>query len=65
MYRPGVQEEIDPDLVIPDRRKSIAQGAIEGWFKGELFLPVLEGLAGHYGFSVDTPWKGWTRNTWM
>ncbi len=51
----GFKREIDPDLVIPDRRKSIAQGAIEGWFKGSYSYQFLEGLAGHYGFSVDTP----------
>lgn len=51
----GFKREIDPDLVVPDRRKSIAQGAIEGWFKGSYSYQFLEGLAGHYGFSVDTP----------
>lgn len=51
----GFKREIDPGLVIPDRRKSIAQGAIEGWFKGSYSYQFLEGLAGHYGFSVDTP----------
>lgn len=51
----GFKREIDPDLVIPDRRKSIAQGAIEGWHKGSYSYQFLEGLAGHYGFSVDTP----------
>lgn len=51
----GFKREIDPDLVIPDRRKSIAQGAVEGWSKGGYYYQFLEGLAGHYGFSVDTP----------
>jgi len=51
----GFKKEIDPDLVIPDRRKSIAGGAIEGWSKGGYSYQFLEGVARHYGFSVDTP----------
>ncbi|MDD4334238.1 MAG: excinuclease ABC subunit UvrA [Desulfotomaculaceae bacterium] len=51
----GFKREIDPDLVIPERRKSIAQGAVMGWTKGGYYYQFLEGLAGHYGFSVDTP----------
>ncbi|MDD4766375.1 MAG: excinuclease ABC subunit UvrA [Desulfotomaculaceae bacterium] len=51
----GFKRVIDPDLVIPDRRKSIAQGAVEAWPKGGYYYQFLEGLAGHYGFSVDTP----------
>ncbi|NLJ76430.1 MAG: excinuclease ABC subunit UvrA [Peptococcaceae bacterium] len=53
----GFKREIDPDLVIPDRNRSIAQGAIEGWFKGGYYYQFLEGLAGHYGFSMDTPFN--------
>ncbi len=53
----GFKREIDPDLVIPDRSKSIAQGAIEGWFKGGYYYQFLEGLAGHYGFGMDTPFN--------
>jgi len=51
----GFKKEIDPDLVIPDRRLSIAQGAVDGWPKGGYYYQFLEGIAGHYGFSVDTP----------
>lgn len=51
----GFKREIDPDLVIPDRRLSIAQGAVDGWPKGGYYYQFLAGIAGHYGFSVDTP----------
>lgn len=51
----GFKKEIDPDLVIPDRRKSIAGGAVEGWSKGGYSYQFLEGVARHYGFSLDTP----------
>mgnify|MGYP000932862388 FL=1 len=51
----GIKKEIDPDLVIPDRRRSIAGGAIGGMNKGGYYYQFLEGLAGYYGFSLDTP----------
>jgi len=51
----GVRQEVDPDLVIPDRRKSIAGGAIEGWFKGSNAYACLEAVAEKYGFSLDIP----------
>ncbi|MDK2887292.1 MAG: excinuclease subunit [Thermoanaerobacter sp.] len=51
----GVRREIDPDLVIPDRRKSIAEGAIAGWFRGTNAYACLEALAEKYGFSLSTP----------
>lgn len=51
----GFKKEIDPGLVIPDRRKSISSGAIEGWSRGGYYYQFLEGLARYYGFSLDTP----------
>ncbi|MFA4884367.1 MAG: excinuclease ABC subunit UvrA [Desulfotomaculaceae bacterium] len=51
----GIKKEIDPDLVVPDWSKSIASGAIDGWNKGSYSYQFLEGVAGHYGFSLDTP----------
>lgn len=56
----GTQLKIDPDLVITDGSKSLAEGAISvgGWnFANEdayshMFLLA---LAKHYGFSIDTP----------
>ena len=51
----GFKKEIDPGLLIPDRSKSIASGAITGWFKGGYSYQFLEIVARHYGFSLDTP----------
>ncbi|WP_066633576.1 excinuclease ABC subunit UvrA [Desulfolucanica intricata] len=56
----GIKKEVDPDLVIPDRNLSIAGGAIEGWHKGNTAAMFFEGLAQHYGFSLDTPVKDLT-----
>lgn len=51
----GVKKEIDPDLLVPDKNKSIAQGAIEGWHRGATAYSYLEGVAAKYGFSLHTP----------
>jgi excinuclease ABC subunit A len=51
----GMKQEIDPELVIPDRTRSINDGAVEGWCRGNYAYQFLEGLAGYYGFSLDTP----------
>lgn len=51
----GFKKEIDPNLVIPDRHRSIAGGAIGGIRKGGYYYQFLEELAGYYGFSLDTP----------
>ncbi|SHE65630.1 excinuclease ABC subunit UvrA [Desulforamulus putei] len=51
----GFNHEFDPDLIIPDKSKSIRQGAIEGWHKGQIAAAYLSGLAEKYDFSLDTP----------
>jgi excinuclease ABC subunit A len=55
----GTKQYFDPDLIVPDRSLSINQGAILPWReRGEVFLkPMLEGLAKHYDFSLDTPFS--------
>lgn len=58
----GTFMKVDPDLVIPDRSKSIRQGAIKasGWNYGEsgtISQMYFDALAKHYQFSLDTPVK--------
>ena len=58
----GTFMEVDPDLIIPNKDLSIAQGAIKasGWSfgdKGTIANMYFEGLSKHYGFSLDTPFK--------
>lgn len=58
----GHNMEIDPDLVIPDKSKSLREGAIEPWRKGGKSLLLyyhrfLNGLAYDYNFSLDKPFK--------
>ncbi|MBI3316080.1 MAG: excinuclease ABC subunit UvrA, partial [Candidatus Omnitrophica bacterium] len=54
--------EIDPDLVIPDKTRSIRGGAIAGWNRGGRSLVIylrrlLRHLSEKHGFSLDTPFK--------
>ncbi len=54
--------EIDPDLVIPDKSKSLREGAVAGWKRGGRSLVIylrriLRRLAEEQGFSIDTPFR--------
>jgi len=55
----GTQMNIDPNLIVPDKSKSLIQGAIVplgeqprgNWYGG-----ILKSLAKHYQFNFTTPW---------
>ena len=55
----GYKLEVDADLVIPDKSRSIANGAIEPWSRtgtvGSWNLSQLESLGDAFGFTVDDP----------
>lgn len=55
----GTFMSIDPDIIIPDKTKSIAEGAIRasGWYyaEGGIAQMYFQSLAEHYEFSVDDP----------
>ena len=52
----GVDHYFDPQRVIIDPKLSIADGAIRGWDKRTFYyFSILETLAHHYHFSLDTP----------
>ncbi len=57
----GFRLEIDPDLVIPNKNLSLAQGAIMPWTRAgsssPWYMSLLESLARSYGFSTKTPVK--------
>jgi excinuclease ABC subunit A len=59
----GIKLNIDPNLVIPDDRKTIAEGAIEPWAKSTTlyYAQTLSSIAKHYGFSLDEKWKKLTK----
>lgn len=56
----GTLMEIDPDLVIPDKSKSILEGAVVTWGEGSLkedswTFSILKALAKKHKFKLDTP----------
>ena len=55
----GVEQHIDADLVVPDKDKTLKQGAIAPWAKSSspYYIQTLQALAKHYKFTLDTKWK--------
>ncbi len=56
----GAQQEIDPDLLVPDPELSIAEGALVPWSLGSssgFYDAVIEGIAERYEIDLDTPWS--------
>ncbi|MEE9399794.1 MAG: excinuclease ABC subunit UvrA [Dehalococcoidales bacterium] len=53
----GVKLEIDPDLVIPNKELSLAEGAIRPWQFQTWYFYQFESLAKRFGFSLRTPVK--------
>ncbi|MCC8371328.1 MAG: excinuclease ABC subunit UvrA [Rickettsia endosymbiont of Pseudomimeciton antennatum] len=53
----GKEMFLDKDLIIPDNKISIRNGAIAPWSKisSKFFLETLKALASHYKFSLDIP----------
>ncbi len=51
----GSKLEIDPDLLIPNKNLSLAEGAIAAWGWGLWRASQLEDLASRHGFSIHTP----------
>ncbi len=58
----GTRLFFDADLVVPDKKKSINDGAITAWRRGGRRLIIhykmmLRGLAKHYDIDLETPFK--------
>lgn len=55
----GTRLEIDPELIIPNRRLSIAEGAIRPWARTTSrltwYTKLLQAVADKYGFSLNVP----------
>ena len=58
----GLGEKLlfDDQLVVPNEALSLKQGAVVPWAKSNppspYYMQVLASLAGHFGFSLETPW---------
>jgi excinuclease ABC subunit A len=54
----GVKQFFDADLVVQDTELSLAEGAIRGWDRRNVYyFHMLSSLAAHYGFDVDVPFR--------
>jgi excinuclease ABC subunit A len=55
----GVEQKIDPDLVIPDKDTILRKGAIAPWARttSPYYTQTLEALGKHYRFSLNAAWK--------
>ncbi len=54
----GVQQFFNPDSVVQDDELSLAEGAIQGWDRRNIYyFQMLGSIAEHYGFDVATPFK--------
>ncbi len=55
----GVKVFFDPDLVVPDGTKSLAEGAIAPWegISSPYYRQTLEAVARHLKISMRTPWQ--------
>ncbi len=54
----GVENFFDPAMVVPDERRSLADGAIAPWSgpMSQYYDQTLQSLAKHYKFSMRTAW---------
>ncbi len=55
----GTTFEVDPDLVVPDPARSLAEGALAPWSgaRSDYFQRVVDAVADLGGFSTTVPWK--------
>ena len=54
----GVTQFFDPDLVVADDELTLAEGAIRGWDRRNVYyFHMLSSIAGHYEFEVEIPFK--------
>ncbi|NCA69656.1 MAG: excinuclease ABC subunit UvrA, partial [Sphingobacteriia bacterium] len=54
----GVKPFVDPAKVVTAPQRSLADGAVRGWDRrNQQGFRVIQALAEHYGFDVETPWS--------
>ncbi len=56
----GSKAEIDPDLVVPDRRRTLQEGAIAPWRPGTqgYYQQMIRAVADYFAIDVDKPFAG-------
>jgi len=55
----GVKMFFDPEMVVPDDRLSLAEGAIAPWAdsSGQYYMQTLESIAKHFKVKMSMPWR--------
>src|SRR3546814_334368 len=54
----GVSQFFDPARVVVHPELSLAAGAVRGWDRrNAYYFQLIQSLAKHFGFGVDTPWS--------
>ena len=54
----GTRSHFSAEKLIPNNEVSISQGAIRGWDRQRpYYYSMIEKVAAHFGFSLDTPWN--------
>jgi excinuclease ABC subunit A len=55
----GTKMEIDPDIIVPDKTKSLNEGAITAWgqLKEGWYITIAKGVVEAFDFSVETPYQ--------
>lgn len=57
----GMKLTVDPDLVIPDQDKTLAEGAIAPWAKSKYYMGMLEQTCQALKIPMDKPFKKLTK----
>jgi len=55
----GAHKRLNPDFILPDREKSVKEGAIAPFARGtnDWVMALVRGVADQYGFTMSTPLK--------
>ncbi len=56
----GTRMEVDAELVVPDQRATLGEGAIQPWSNAHVadyFLRLMNALGEELGFDLNTPWN--------
>jgi excinuclease ABC subunit A len=60
----GAQQEIDPDLIVPDPTLAVGEGALVPWTVGNssFYESVIQAIAERWEISLETPWHELTED---
>ncbi|HET7679058.1 MAG TPA: excinuclease ABC subunit UvrA, partial [Xanthobacteraceae bacterium] len=61
----GVEQHVDPELVVPDKNATLKRGAIAPWSRSssQYYVQTLAALGKHYRFTLETKWKDLPKKT--